>query len=91
MYVQRRFLGETRLKPLISCYLGVTCEEWSGRGSNPRPQHCERCALPVELPPPVPPFPAERQILLDVARFCNSSERFPSRGHRSGMVNVYLY
>jgi hypothetical protein len=25
--------------------------EWSGRGSNPQPQHCERCALPIELPP----------------------------------------
>ena len=25
--------------------------QWSGRGSNPQPQHCERCALPIELPP----------------------------------------
>src|SRR5437016_5658607 len=25
--------------------------KWSGRGSNPHPQHCERCALPIELPP----------------------------------------
>jgi hypothetical protein len=24
---------------------------WSGRGSNPRPRHCERRALPTELPP----------------------------------------
>src|SRR5262245_20152664 len=24
---------------------------WSGRGSNPRPPHCERGALPAELPP----------------------------------------
>ena len=24
---------------------------WSGRGSNPRPLHCERSALPTELPP----------------------------------------
>src|SRR5437870_1325834 len=24
---------------------------WSGRGSNPRPSHCERDALPTELPP----------------------------------------
>ena len=24
---------------------------WSGRGSNPRPSHCERDALPSELPP----------------------------------------
>src|SRR5690606_19055681 len=24
---------------------------WSGRGSNPRPSHCERDALPAELPP----------------------------------------
>jgi GNAT superfamily N-acetyltransferase len=26
-------------------------EWWSGRGSNPRPSHCERDALPAELPP----------------------------------------
>ncbi len=25
--------------------------KWSGGESNPRPQHCERCALPTELPP----------------------------------------
>jgi hypothetical protein len=25
--------------------------EWSGRESNPRPLHCERSALPTELPP----------------------------------------
>src|SRR5204863_45721 len=25
--------------------------KWSGRGSNPRPSHCERDALPAELPP----------------------------------------
>lgn len=25
--------------------------EWSGRESNPRPLHCERSALPIELPP----------------------------------------
>ena len=30
---------------------GVSWNEWSGRGSNPQPQHCERCALPIELPP----------------------------------------
>src|SRR5262245_1677608 len=24
---------------------------WSGRESNPRPLHCERSALPTELPP----------------------------------------
>src|SRR3984957_13306495 len=24
---------------------------WSGRASNPRPSHCERDALPTELPP----------------------------------------
>ena len=24
---------------------------WSGRGSNPQPLHCERSALPIELPP----------------------------------------
>ena len=28
-----------------------TSGQWSGRGSNPQPQHCERCALPIELPP----------------------------------------
>src|SRR4051794_6154017 len=31
--------------------LGGILTEWSGRGSNPQPQHCERCALPIELPP----------------------------------------
>gem|GEM_PF-3892282 len=31
--------------------------EWSRWDSNPRPQHCERCALPTELRPP------ERRIL----------------------------
>jgi hypothetical protein len=25
--------------------------KWSGRESNPRPLHCERSALPTELPP----------------------------------------
>ena len=25
---------------------------WSEWGSNPRPSHCERDALPIELPPP---------------------------------------
>lgn len=25
--------------------------KWSGWESNPRPHHCERCALPTELPP----------------------------------------
>lgn len=24
---------------------------WSLRGSNPRPQHCQRCVLPIELRP----------------------------------------
>ena len=24
---------------------------WSNGGSNPRPQHCQRCALPAELLP----------------------------------------
>jgi hypothetical protein len=28
-----------------------TTGKWSGRGSNPRPRHCERRALPAELPP----------------------------------------
>ncbi len=30
---------------------GVSERWWSGRGSNPRPSHCERDALPAELPP----------------------------------------
>ena len=30
-----------------------TYHEWSGRGSNPQPPHCERGALPIELPPHV--------------------------------------
>jgi hypothetical protein len=29
----------------------IVYEWWSGRGSNPRPSHCERDALPAELPP----------------------------------------
>ena len=31
--------------------LGATCGKWSGRELNPRPLHCERSALPTELPP----------------------------------------
>src|SRR5688572_22908207 len=30
---------------------GEIYNEWSGRESNPRPLHCERSALPTELPP----------------------------------------
>jgi hypothetical protein len=26
-------------------------EDWSRRGSNPQPLHCERSALPIELRP----------------------------------------
>ena len=29
--------------------------KWSGWESNPRPHHCERCALPTELPPRTSP------------------------------------
>ena len=32
--------------------LKLTWKWWSGRESNPRPMHCERIALPTELPPP---------------------------------------
>src|SRR3989338_5123101 len=32
---------------------GHSRDWWSGRGSNPRPLHCERSALPAELPPRV--------------------------------------
>src|SRR5882762_2106756 len=32
---------------------GKVRDWWSGRGSNPRPSHCERDALPTELPPHV--------------------------------------
>ena len=32
------------------------CNWWSGWGSNPRPSHCERDALPAELPPHVDCF-----------------------------------
>ena len=31
-------------------------EQWSGGGSNSRPLHCERSALPTELPPQNPGF-----------------------------------
>src|SRR5690606_2878243 len=33
------------------CFLCAWRREWSGRESNPRPLHCERSALPTELPP----------------------------------------
>ena len=29
----------------------IVVKQWSGRGSNPQPPHCERGALPIELPP----------------------------------------
>src|SRR5436190_24353072 len=32
------------------CRLETYCE-WSRRGSNPQPRHCERRALPIELRP----------------------------------------
>jgi hypothetical protein len=32
---------------------GFFIQWWSGWGSNPRPSHCERDALPAELPPHV--------------------------------------
>ena len=35
----------------LSRAFGGSYVQWSGRGSNPQPQHCERCALPIELPP----------------------------------------
>src|SRR5690606_29004993 len=31
----------------------VACFWWSGGGSNSRPSHCERDALPAELPPQI--------------------------------------
>jgi site-specific DNA recombinase len=46
---------------------------WSRRGSNPQPQHCERCALPIELRPH-----ARRIVALSVVRFkCDHEEGFP--------------
>ncbi len=36
---------------------------WSGRESNPRPSHCERDALPTELPPQFPQKRAETTCL----------------------------
>src|SRR3990167_4249293 len=32
-------------------FMHLSGKWWSGRGSNPRPLHCERSALPAELPP----------------------------------------
>ena len=32
-------------------YILSVVDEWSRSGSNRRPQHCERCALPTELRP----------------------------------------
>ena len=44
--------GERRLGPGALRSGTEDCpEKWSGRGSNPQPPHCERGALPVELPP----------------------------------------
>lgn len=48
---------ETRKSPANQakkpCLQGLQTRlfEWSGRESNPRPLHCERSALPTELPP----------------------------------------
>jgi hypothetical protein len=53
---------------------------WSGRGSNPRPSHCERDALPTELPPHMfagslngrlAEVPKERAILAPVPDLAN--------------------
>jgi hypothetical protein len=49
-----------RLKPVTTSAEG-TKEKWSRRGSNPQPQHCERCALPVELRPRMMKFYLRKQ------------------------------
>ena len=38
-------------EPQVSDVLIVKGQKWSERESNPRPLHCERSALPTELPP----------------------------------------
>jgi hypothetical protein len=48
-----RTCGKSGLNPGFELRLdqGSGKKWWSGRGSNPRPSHCERDALPAELPP----------------------------------------
>jgi hypothetical protein len=46
---------------------GPGLDWWSGRESNPRPLHCERSALPTELPPQ-----ARRAILASWLRTSSS-------------------
>ncbi len=42
----------TLSKETTRCHrLTTGCVKWSGRELNPRPSHCERDALPTELPP----------------------------------------
>jgi hypothetical protein len=56
---------------------------WSGRGSNPRPSHCERDALPTELPP-------QEGILTSppkAANLCAGNRRF-STGDRSCRIKT---
>ena len=41
------------LEPKSSVYTNFTTSAWGGRrGSNPRPQESQSCALPTELRPP---------------------------------------
>ena len=54
-FVWHLCVEKQRIKPLILKELpknqGLRCRWWRGGGSNSRPSHCERDALPAELPP----------------------------------------
>ena len=43
--------GLTEMGTLVTILLGNVMLWWRGGGSNSRPSHCERDALPAELPP----------------------------------------
>ena len=46
---KRKTRINTDFQPKSSIYAGI--KKWRRRESNPRPQRCERCALPTELRP----------------------------------------
>ena len=49
-FVGRRW-REYRIARRLAIEIVLAGLKWSGRGSNPQPLHCERSALPIELPP----------------------------------------
>ncbi len=57
---------------------------WSEGESNPWPQHCERCALPTELPPRI--FPSSTLNLKDVYEY-NPFPEFVKGGIRKFSKN----